>query len=71
MRSPSESTAVWPGFETCRSIPLLSSQSWTLASESLTPSTIDGTSSRNAETWLATGFASSTPMPATASSRTR
>ena len=40
MRSPSESTAVWPGLETWRSMPLSSSQPWRSASESLAPSTI-------------------------------
>ena len=35
MRSPSESTAVWPGVETWTSTPLRSSQSWRSASDSL------------------------------------
>ena len=39
MRSPSDSTAVWPGWETWRSMPLRSSQAWRSASEALASST--------------------------------
>ena len=42
-------------------MPLRSSQAWKSVSEAFASSTILGTLSRNAETWFATGSASSTP----------
>ena len=55
------SSAVSPWRLTSMSMPLSSKVRWRSASERLASSTSDGTSLRNASTWLATGFASSRP----------
>jgi hypothetical protein len=49
----------------CTSMPLRSSHDWTSASVAFASSTSSGTLSRNADTWSASGLASSTPTPVT------
>src|SRR3954470_6456469 len=59
---PSVPSAVCPSCAICTSIPLSSSQVWTLASVAFASSTISGTLSRNADTWSATGLDSTMPI---------